>query len=50
MNMIHLFSVWKGRYLILLVALGPGVYSASNRNEYQSIKIMFLGSKAAAGA
>jgi hypothetical protein len=22
-------------YLILQVALGPGVYSASNRNEYQ---------------
>jgi hypothetical protein len=22
-------------YLILPVALGPGVYSASNRNEYQ---------------
>jgi hypothetical protein len=25
-------------YLILLVALGPGVYSASNRNEYQKHK------------
>jgi hypothetical protein len=22
-------------YLILLAALGPGVYAASNRNEYQ---------------
>jgi hypothetical protein len=22
-------------YIILLAALGPGVYSASNRNEYQ---------------
>jgi hypothetical protein len=22
-------------YLILLAAVGPGVYSASNRNEYQ---------------
>jgi hypothetical protein len=33
-------------YLILPVALGPEVYSVSNR----SIKIMFLGSKAAAGA
>jgi hypothetical protein len=34
-------------YLILLAALGPGVYSASNRNEYQRHKkrIMFLGSK-----
>jgi hypothetical protein len=25
-------------YLILLAALGPGVYSASNRNEYQKHK------------
>jgi hypothetical protein len=25
-------------YLILLVALGPGVYTASNRNEYRSRK------------
>jgi hypothetical protein len=25
-------------YLILLIALGPGVYSASNRNEYQKHK------------
>jgi hypothetical protein len=25
-------------YLILPVALGPGVYSASNRNEYQKQK------------
>jgi type II secretory pathway pseudopilin PulG len=25
-------------YLILLAALGPGVYSASNRNEYQKQK------------
>jgi hypothetical protein len=32
-------------FLIILAALGPGVYSASNRNEYQNIKIMFLGSK-----
>jgi hypothetical protein len=32
-------------YLILLAALGPGIYSASNRNEYRSRKIMFLGSK-----
>jgi hypothetical protein len=36
-------------YPILPVALGPGVYSASNRNEYQKHKkkIMFLGSTAA---
>jgi hypothetical protein len=32
-------------YLILLPTLGPGVYSACNRKEYQNIKIiMFLGS------
>jgi hypothetical protein len=34
-------------YLFLPAALGPGVYSASNRNEYQKKKvIMFPGSKA----
>jgi hypothetical protein len=33
-------------YLILPAALGPRIYSASNRNEYQNIKIIvFLGSK-----
>jgi hypothetical protein len=34
-------------YLILPAALGPGVYSAFNRNEYQKHKniIMFLRSK-----
>jgi hypothetical protein len=37
------FEIWWGEwflssYLILLVALGPGVYSASNRNEYQKHK------------
>jgi hypothetical protein len=31
------------KYLILPAALGPGVYSASNRNGYK--KIMFLGSR-----
>jgi hypothetical protein len=31
--------------LILPAALGPAVYSASNRNEFQKQKIMFLGSK-----
>jgi hypothetical protein len=32
--------------LNLQAALGPGVYSVSNRNEYQNIKIiMFLESK-----
>jgi hypothetical protein len=34
-------------YLILPVALGPGVYSATNINEYQKErKEMFLGSRA----
>jgi hypothetical protein len=32
-------------YLILLAALDPGVYSPSNRNEYQKKKIMFLRSR-----
>jgi hypothetical protein len=30
-------------YLILPAALGPGVYSASNRNEYQKHKINVSG-------
>jgi hypothetical protein len=33
-------------YLIFKAALGPGVYSASNRNEYHKQKKMFLGSRA----
>jgi hypothetical protein len=33
-------------YLVLLTALGPEVYSASNRSEYQEQKKMFLGSRA----
>jgi hypothetical protein len=32
-------------YLILPAALDPGVYSASNRNEYQKQKKMFIGSR-----
>jgi hypothetical protein len=32
-------------YVILLAVLRPGVYSASNRNEYQKLKKMFLGSR-----
>jgi hypothetical protein len=32
-------------YLILPAALGPGVYSASNRNEYRSRKTMFVESR-----
>jgi hypothetical protein len=31
-------SIYISSYLILPVALGPGVYSASNRNEYQKHK------------
>jgi hypothetical protein len=41
-----LFSI----YLILQAALGPGVYSASNRNEYQKQKNNVSGEKGAAGA
>jgi hypothetical protein len=37
-----IFSV----YIILSAALGPEVHSASNRNEYQQQKIMFLESRA----
>jgi hypothetical protein len=29
-------------YLILLAALGPGVYSAPNRNEYQKHKNKYI--------
>jgi hypothetical protein len=32
-------------YLILPAAIGPGIYSASSRNEYKK-KILFLGSRA----
>jgi hypothetical protein len=42
-----LLQVGKSRVRILLSALGPGVYSTSNRNEYQKI---FLGEQSAAGA
>jgi hypothetical protein len=37
-------------YLILLADLGPGVYSASNRNEYQKQKSNVSGEYRAAGA
>jgi hypothetical protein len=37
-------------YLILLAALGSGVYSASNRNEYQKQKNTISGKQSAAGA
>jgi hypothetical protein len=41
-EVIEYFSI----YLILPVELGPGVYSASNRNECQKQKKIFLGSRA----
>jgi hypothetical protein len=41
MRSLNLFLI----YLILKAALGSGVYSASNRNEYQKQKKMILGSK-----
>jgi hypothetical protein len=37
-------------YLILPAALGTGVYSASNRNEYQKQKNNVSGEQSAAGA
>jgi hypothetical protein len=37
-------------YLILPAALGPGVHSASNRNEYQKQKSNVSGKYRAAGA
>jgi hypothetical protein len=37
-------------YLILLVALGPEAYSASNRREYVIKKTDISGEKSAAGA
>jgi hypothetical protein len=43
---MNLFSI----YLILPAALGPGVYSASNRNEYQTQKNNVTGEKSAADA
>jgi hypothetical protein len=42
MRLNEFFSI----YLIPPAALGPKVYSASNRIEYQKQKIMFLGSRA----
>jgi hypothetical protein len=33
-------------HLILPAALGPGVYSACSRNEYQNRRMLFLGSRA----
>jgi hypothetical protein len=38
-DVAHVESIFPKRiYLILPAALGPGVYSASNRNEYQKHK------------
>jgi hypothetical protein len=46
LQMIYYLSDFKNRYNIIFpAALGPGAYSASNRNEYQKQNIMFLGSK-----
>jgi hypothetical protein len=42
---MHFFSI----YLIFLATLGPGVYSASNRNEYQMRKNNVSGEQSAAG-
>jgi hypothetical protein len=39
---MHISSIYE----ILPAAPGPGAYSASDRNEYQKQKIMFLGSRA----
>jgi hypothetical protein len=41
-EVIEFFSI----YLIVPAALDPGVYSASNRNEYRKQKKKFLGSRA----
>jgi hypothetical protein len=38
-------SLVSSIYTILLAALDPGAYSASNRNEYQKQEKMFLGSR-----
>jgi hypothetical protein len=37
-------------YLILPAALGPAVYSASNRNDYQKQKNNVSGEQSAVGA
>jgi hypothetical protein len=37
-------------YLILPAALGPRIYSASNRNEYQNQKNNVYGEQSVAGA
>jgi hypothetical protein len=39
-------KAYSTRYLILPIALGPGVYSSSDRNEYQKHKkLCFWGVK-----
>jgi hypothetical protein len=42
----YLHFLFFSIYAIFLVALGPGAYSVSNRNEYQKEKKMFMGNKA----
>jgi hypothetical protein len=41
-QIMWVFSIFR----IIAATLGSGAYSASNRNEYRSIKIMFLGIRA----
>jgi hypothetical protein len=41
-EVFEFFSIYK----ILPAALGPAVYSASNRNEYQKLKKIFRESRA----
>jgi hypothetical protein len=43
---LNFFSI----YIILPAALGPGVYSSSDRNEYQKQKNDVSGKQSAAGA
>jgi hypothetical protein len=45
-EVIDLFSI----YLFFKAALGPGAYSASNRNEYQKQKNNASGEQSVAGA
>jgi hypothetical protein len=43
-------NVFFSNFLFLPAALGPGVYSASIRNEYQKQKNYFSGEKSEADA
>jgi hypothetical protein len=46
----HLVNEVFSIHLILPAALGPGLHSASNRNEYQKQKNNVSGEQSAAGA